>query len=244
MIDSGLAAAIAAAALLGFRHGIDYDHVAAIADLTGSARRPAQAVGLAITYGLGHAAIVTLLGGIAIAFGAVLPRGADRIVESAVGCTLVVLGTYVLSAIASGRPGVRPATRFEMLSRAARRIGVWFGIASAAPRHDAASAAPTAGGAFGVGIIHGIGAETPTQLGLFVLSAGVGGWGGGLLCVGTFAAGLLAMNALMAFASAGVFHLSSHRERFYRAVMLVTGAYSVAIGVVFILGGFGLPVPL
>jgi hypothetical protein len=50
--------------------------------------------------------------------------------------------------------------------------------------------------AYSVGIIHGIGAETPTQLGLFVLSAGVRGWSSGLLCVLTFARGVLAMNAL------------------------------------------------
>jgi hypothetical protein len=241
MINSGLAAAIVAAALLGFRHGIDYDHVAAITDLTASARRPARAVWLAISYGLGHAAIVMLLGAAAIAFGVVLPHGLDRIMESAVGCTLVVLGTYVLSAIASGRRGARPATRIELMRRGGWWIARRFGFARADSRDEANRAAPTAATGFGVGIVHGIGAETPTQLGLFVLSAGVGGWGGGLLCVGAFALGLLTMNAMMAFASAGLFHMSAARDRVYRAVMLVTGAYSVAIGAIFILVGFGVP---
>jgi high-affinity nickel permease len=236
MIDAGVMGAVAAAGLLGFRHGVDYDHVAAIADLTGTARRPRHAVALALWYGAGHSAIIAVLGALSVAFGMALPHGADRWMESAVGCTLVVLGAYVLSAIYSGR-GARPVTRLEIL----RRLGRWMRERSGLPVHSHRdlSVAPSARAAFGVGIVHGIGAETPTQLGLFVLAAGVGGWEAGLLCVAAFAAGLLAMNALMACVSAGMFHLSSARETVYRTVMLVTGAYSLVIGVIFILSGLG-----
>jgi high-affinity nickel permease len=236
MIEAGVLGAVAAAALLGFRHGVDYDHVAAIADLTGTARRPRHAVALALWYGAGHSTIIAVLGGLSVAFGMVLPHRADGWMESAVGCTLVVLGAYVLSAIYTGR-AARPATRFEIL----RRLGGWARARMGLPvrPHADLAAAPTARAAFGVGIIHGIGAETPTQLGLFVLSAGVGGWGAGLLCVAAFAAGLLTMNALMACVSAGMFHLSGARETVYRTVMFVTGAYSLVIGVIFILSGLG-----
>ncbi|HYB90180.1 MAG TPA: hypothetical protein VEC38_03950 [Candidatus Binataceae bacterium] len=243
MSPHGVSAAIVAAALLGFRHGVDYDHVAAIADLTGAARSPRRAIAVALLYGLGHAAIITVLGGFAVALGVVMPVGADRLMESAVGLTLVVLGAYVLSALWTGAPGSRPATRYELISRASRWLVARLQSRDV-PVADAPSGAPPGGGtAFTVGIIHGIGAETPTQLSLFVLSAGVGGWGAGLFCVVTFAAGLLAMNALMAFASAGTFRLSSLREPVYRFVMLATGAYSVVIGAVFILGGIGVSIP-
>lgn len=244
MLHEGVATAIAAAALLGFRHGVDYDHVAAITDLTGAARRPAHAIGLAVTYGLGHSAIVTILGAAAICFGMVLPKGSDRILEGAVGCTLIVLGAYVLSTMIRSPHGVRPATRFELIRRAGRYLKSL--IAAEDPSHveDSSDAPPTAGAAFSVGIIHGIGAETPTQLGLFVLSAGVGGWGAGLLCVLTFAVGLLAMNTLMAVASAGMFHLSSVRDSIYRGVMVVTGAYSIVVGVLFLLNGTGIAIPI
>jgi len=77
MLHDGLVPAIGAAALLGFRHGVDYDHVAAIAGLAGAAKRPAQAVGLAVLYGLGDSTIVTVLG--AIRFGMVLPKRRDQI---------------------------------------------------------------------------------------------------------------------------------------------------------------------
>ncbi len=237
MLHDGLVTAIAAAALLGFRHGVDYDHVAAIADLTSASRRPAQAVGLAVLYGLGHSTIVTLLGAVSVWFGLVLPKGSDRILEGAVGCTLIVLGAYVLSAIIRGPRDARPATRFELI----RRAGRWITSLVAGERPYSSTTPvdvpPSARAAFSIGLVHGVGAETPTQLGLFVLSAGVGGWAGGLLCVVTFAAGLLAMNTMMALASAGMFHLSNFREPIYRGVMILTGAYSIVVGALFLLGG-------
>jgi high-affinity nickel permease len=244
MIQGGVAAAVAAAAVLGFRHGVDYDHIAAITDLTAASRRPAHGIWLAILYGLGHSTIVTLLGALSIAFGMVLPKGSDKVLEGVVGFTLIVLGIYVLSAIIRGDSSARPATRFELL----RRTGRWLKskLAGEHAHHDPmpVDAPPSAGTAFSVGIIHGIGAETPTQLGLFVLSAGIGGWGGGLMCVLTFAIGLLAMNALMAVASAGMFHLSNVRDSIYRGVMILTGAYSLVVGALFLLGGIGMKIPI
>jgi high-affinity nickel permease len=243
MIPHGVAPALAAAALLGFRHGVDYDHVAAIADLAGAAKRPAQAVGLAVLYGLGHSTIVTVLGAISVWFGRVLPKGSDQILMGAVGCTLIVLGAYVLSAMFRGAPDARPATRFELIRRAGRWTKSWIATTPSsqpAPMNQP----PGPRTAYSVGIIHGIGAETPTQLGLFVLSAGVGGWSSGLLCVLTFAGGLLAMNTLMAVASAGMFHLSNFREPIYRAVMILTGTYSIVVGALFILGGVGIAIPI
>ncbi|HEY2487532.1 MAG TPA: hypothetical protein VGI36_20500 [Candidatus Binataceae bacterium] len=243
MIHHGVAPALAAAALLGFRHGVDYDHVAAIADLAGAAKRPAQAVGLAVLYGLGHSTIVTVLGAISVWFGRVLPKGSDQILMGAVGCTLIVLGAYVLSAMFRGAPDARPATRFELI----RSAGRWTkSLIATTPSSQPApmNQPPGPRTAYSVGIIHGIGAETPTQLGLFVLSAGVGGWSSGLLCVLTFAGGLLAMNTLMAVASAGMFHLSNFREPIYRTVMILTGTYSIVVGALFILGGVGIAIPI
>jgi high-affinity nickel-transport protein len=243
MLHDGVAPAIAAAALLGFRHGADYDHVAAIADLAGAARRPAEAIGLALLYGLGHSTIVAVLGAVSVWFGIALPKRSDQILESVVGCTLIVLGAYVLSAIFRSTPEARPATRFELIRRAARWVK---SLIATAPSPDPApkNQPPSRRAAYGVGVIHGIGAETPTQLGLFVLSAGVGGWSSGSLCVLTFAAGLLAMNSLMAVASAGMFHLSNLREPIYRSVMILTGTYSIVVGALLILGGAGIPIPI
>jgi len=76
------------------------------------------------------------------------------------------------------------------------------------------------------------------------LSAGVGGWASGLLCVLTFAAGLLAMNTLMAVASAGTFHLSNFRDWICRGVMILSATYSIVLGALFVLGSIGVPIPI
>jgi hypothetical protein len=58
----------------------------------------------------------------------------------------------------------------------------------------------------------------------------------------TFARGLLAMNTLMAVASAGMFQLSNFREPIYRTAMILTGTYGIVVGALFILGGVGIAI--
>src|SRR5439155_12144273 len=55
--------------------------------------------------------------------------------------------------------------------------------------------------ALGVGMIHGIGAETPTQVLIFLTAAGAGGKGTGVLLLICFLMGLLTSNSLLALAS-------------------------------------------
>jgi high-affinity nickel-transport protein len=93
----------------------------------------------------------------------------------------------------------------------------------------------TASAAFGVGVIHGVGAETPSQLTLFLLAANLGGTAKGFLGLGMFLVGLLVMNTLMAASACGVFRFSARRStlRFFSGL---TAAYSLAIGIVFLFG--------
>ena len=51
-----------AAVVFGFRHGFDWDHIAALTDLTGSQAESRRSMGLATLYALGHAAMVMGLG--------------------------------------------------------------------------------------------------------------------------------------------------------------------------------------
>ena len=78
--------------LLGFRHGIDWDHIAAISDVTGTTDHRQEAFFLGILYIIGHALVVIILGIAAIAVGVNLPDGVDPIMEKFVGLTLVLLG--------------------------------------------------------------------------------------------------------------------------------------------------------
>jgi high-affinity nickel-transport protein len=91
--------------------------------------------------------------------------------------------------------------------------------------------------AFGVGMIHGIGAETPTQVLLFLAAAGAGGEAQGLLLLACFIVGLVSSNSLIAGASTFGFLNASRNWHVYVTVSVITAAFSLVIGMLFLTGG-------
>jgi high-affinity nickel-transport protein len=88
---------------------------------------------------------------------------------------------------------------------------------------------------FLVGVVHGLGAETFTQISLFLAVASLGGLAG-LLGLLMFILGLLVMNTLMCAAAAGLFSATLAHPSALRALTLVTSAYSIVVGAMFLLG--------
>ena len=89
---------------------------------------------------------------------------------------------------------------------------------------------------FLIGMLHGIGAETPSQLALFFLTANLGGTSRGMLGLAAFAVGLVAMNALMTASMGGAFSASGRHPGVYHAIAWAGAAYSCIIGVIFLFG--------
>ena len=97
MVDPvNLRLALISTAILGFRHGLDYDHIAAITDISSVQSKARDAMKYGLLYVSGHATTVALLGAAAIVFRIALPPASDRWAERLVGITLLVLGVYVL----------------------------------------------------------------------------------------------------------------------------------------------------
>ena len=92
------------------------------------------------------------------------------------------------------------------------------------------------GTAFVVGMIHGIGAETPTQLVLFLTLAGASGRLIGEVGLAAFIVGLLASNSLITFGSAIGFLKASENWKAYVTIAVLTAGFSLVIGTLFILG--------
>jgi high-affinity nickel permease len=233
--------ALLSAAVLGFRHGLDYDHIAAITDISSVQARARDAMRYGLLYVSGHASTVAVLGGLAVAFRVSLPAGSDIWAERLVGITLLALGLYVLGTFF--RPGAhshaRPRTRITLLANGLLwiywRLGRIFGGTRVEPPQvfkDGYSTSST----FLVGVIHGLGAETPTQLLLFLMAANLGGTAAGLLGLLMFIVGLLVMNTLMCASAAGLFSSSMARPNTLRALTLLTSAYSIVVGTIFLLG--------
>ena len=80
---------------LGLRHGVDWDHIAAITDVTGTQPERGKAAILGSLYALGHATVVVILGLAALWAGSTLPSSLDAVMETIVGITLVSLGLWL-----------------------------------------------------------------------------------------------------------------------------------------------------
>ena len=239
--SSNLRLALISAAVLGFRHGLDYDHIAAITDISSVQAKASDAMRYGLLYVSGHATTVAVLGAAAIAFRISLPAASDRWAERLVGLTLLTLGLYVLGTFFRESPHrhARPKTRITLLVNGMlwvywRLTKLFGGTRVEAPQvfKDGYGASST----FLVGVIHGLGAETPTQLLVFLMVAHLGGTALGLLALLMFIVGLLAMNTLMCASAAGLFSSVLSRPNALRALTLATSAYSIIVGVIFLLG--------
>lgn len=198
-------------------------------------------------YVLGHAATVAVLGAAVIFFQRSLPAKIDNWAERAVGLTLVLLGIYVLGTMLREKSSYAPKSRASILIGAFRWLAwkarVVFG-APAAAKPQARSGNYSGRSVFLIGVIHGLGAETPTQLMIFLLAANLGGIGRGFLGLGMFLAGLVTMNMLMTASAVGLFGATSVKPRLMRLVLGLTAAYSVVVGTIFLFGSSALLPPL
>jgi hypothetical protein len=267
VVDSqNLRLALLPAALLGFRHGLDYDHIAAITDISSVQAKAGDAMRYGLLYVGGHATTIAILGGAAIGFRLSLPPASDRWAERLVGITLLTLGLYVLGTFfrPSAHNHRHPRTRITLLVNGAlwfywRLSRIFGGTRVEAPQvfKDGYGTSSS----FIVGVIHGLGAETPTQVLLFLVTANLGGIGAGLLCLLMFIFGLLIMNTLMCGAATGLFSLDKLRHwlsprgasqgwtsrtltgllnsvsaNAQQGLTLLTSAYSIVVGMIFLIG--------
>jgi ABC-type nickel/cobalt efflux system permease component RcnA len=237
MLPTGVQLALFSSAVLGFRHGFDYDHIAAISDITSVQNSARRAMQLGLLYALGHAATVAVLGSAVIFFHLSLPHSIDRIAERLVGLTLVFLGIYVLGSLFKG--DYVPRSRFVLLANSLK----WLHWKAKVHWHNHAIPKPEGSNwnydmksVFGIGVIHGLGAETPSQLLIFLLAANLGGLTKGFLGLSMFLAGLLVMNTIMTASAAGLFGFSTRAARIQYAITAAPAIYSLVVGWIFLQG--------
>ena len=226
-------------AVLGFRHGFDYDHIAAITDITSVQKKASSAMRLGLLYALGHASMIALLGSMIILFQLSLPQRLDSWAERLVGLSLVILAVYVMGSLIWGNPEVPPPSRAALIIRGYRKLYRRVARASVDPAisaHTTDNLNYTDPIAFGVGILHGLGAETPSQLALFLLAANLGGITKGISGMIMFLTGLLIMNTLMTASASGLFQGAAPHPRIVRVCVGLTAFYSFVVGCLFLLG--------
>jgi len=240
--DWKLLAALGSCLVLGLKHGFDYDHLAAISDITAVQKNWRSVLRLGMTYALGHALTVVALGVAVLQLHLGLPEGLDHWTERLIGLTLIVLGIGVVAGIlrkdAHGHRHSRIESRLAiaingLLWMAWRVRRIWN---PGAPKPERFQWLYNGKSVFVIGILHGVGAETPSQLALFFLTANLGGTSRGMLGLASFAVGLVAMNALMTASLGGAFKAGGHHSRFYHAIAWTGAVYSCVIGLIFLFG--------
>ncbi|MFP5211109.1 MAG: hypothetical protein ACLGRW_17650 [Acidobacteriota bacterium] len=240
--DWKLDAALGSCLVLGLRHGFDYDHLAAISDITAVQRSWSSGLRLGMTYALGHAFTVAALGIAVLELHMGLPGGLDHWAERLIGLTLIVLGIGVVAGIlrkdAHGHTHSRVESRLAIAINgilwAAWKIRLLWN--RQAPRPERFQWMYTGKSVFFIGILHGVGAETPSQLALFFLTANLGGTSRGMMGLAAFALGLVTMNALMTASMGTAFRAGGHHPRFYHLIAWTGAAYSCIIGTIFLFG--------
>ena len=287
------------ALLLGIRHGIDWDHIAAITDITsttaaadaGDERHVAEhlagaqlhghggaaeltahataggtmalstantfvlsrtrfmseqrrAILLGTLYALGHASVVAVFGILALMFGALLPDWLDPIMGRVVGVTLIVLGLWVFySVYAYFRHGTefRLRSRWMLVFSWMRYSWRWFGAKIHGHDHVEPVEMTAYGSrtAFGVGMIHGVGAETGSQVLIIAAVGGASSVGLGIPMMLAFIVGLLISNSVIVVLTATGFVASQARGRIYLAIGILAGTFSLVVGILFVLQAEG-----
>jgi hypothetical protein len=277
---------LGSAFLFGFRHGIDWDHLAAITDITSSQDERSRSLLYGTIYALGHAFVVFVIGSAAIIVGEQLPAGVDAVMGRIVGLTLIILGVFVFVSL------IRHGREFRMRSRwmllfsgvrgAYRKIQERRAVDVSDHPHDAADPVHThetegdhvavavaedlpvsqwhhghhgrpghhhhkhpeseafmnygARTAFVVGMLHGVGAETPTQVLIFATAVGAGGKGAGEAVLIVFLIGLLTSNSVITVGSAFGFLRASKNWAVYVTIAVLTGVFSLVVGSLLLLG--------
>ena len=221
-----LAGALVSCTFLVLQHGIDVDHVAAITDVTSIQRTPLDATRCGLLYAVGHAATVGLLGIGVITLKHSVPPQASMWMERVIGVTLVLLGAYVFASLFNGgTPMGRGRALLSIIDHLRGRPVKADTARGYGPKSS-----------LSLGVLHGVGAETPTQLSVLLITSNLGGIQNGILGLAVFAVGMFVSNMVLTTAAAGVFSISRARPAVFRALAAFTAAYSLWIGIKMVAG--------
>jgi high-affinity nickel permease len=155
---------LVAAVLLGLRHATDPDHLAAVTSLVASGRERAgrSAAKLGFFWGLGHATTLFVFGLPIVLFGRYLPEDVQRGAETLVAVVIVVLALRLLYRWRTGYFHVHQHEH-EGVSH------LHLHSHEREPAHGHRHRVRTPLGAFGIGLVHGMGGSA--GVGVLILAS-------------------------------------------------------------------------
>lgn len=160
--------ALAVALLLGLRHPLDPDHLAAVAAMARGSRRRSALIGLA--WGAGHATTVLALGVPVVLWAAAMPDSIHQVLEAGIGVVIIALAMPLLIRHRRGELHAHPHRPPPRL-RGAYAVGIVHGAGgSAAIGLLILAAIPDHGVALGGLVVFAV----TTALAMSAVAAGLG----------------------------------------------------------------------
>jgi high-affinity nickel-transport protein len=203
-----------------------------------------EAVLLGSLYAVGHGLVVVVLGVIAILAAEFLPSWIDPIMEKFVGLTLVFLAVYLFySVYRYYRGGGQFALRSRWMLIFAGVSNAWHWIRSRIGHHEHTHVEArnyTKRTAFGIGLIHGVGAETGTQALIIATAVGATSKSVAIAALLFFVCGLLISNTIVTMTSTFGFVSARRRQTVYVFAGLIAAVFSLILGLVFLTASTGI----
>ncbi len=204
------------------------------------ARHQRPALLLGTMYALGHGSVVFALGLLALLAREVLPNWIDPVMERIVGVTLLFLAAYLFYSLYRffrGGDKFRIRSRWMLVFAAVRNA---FEMVRARilgrPEHHVHEAQQYGvRTAYGIGMIHGVGAETGTQVLVITTAVGAGSQAMGVVALAGFILGLLISNSVVTVVSTAGFVSSRQRQGIYVVAGAFAAVFSLLVGLFFLL---------
>jgi ABC-type nickel/cobalt efflux system permease component RcnA len=213
--------------LMGMRHALDADHLAAVATLATRARGVRGAMLQGAAWGLGHTLTLFLVGGVCMLLGAAVPEAWARRLELVVGLMLVLLGGQVLWRIWRRRIHLHVHQHDDGVAHLhAHRHAP--GEVHDDRRHEHAHLRDLPLRALVVGIVHGLAGSAAL---LLLTALSVGSFWMGLAYIALFGVGSLIGMAVLGSVIAVPLQASARRlGRLHQGLEALVGLITIGIG--------------
>ncbi len=214
--------------LIGLRHALEADHVAAVASLASAERSTARIVAHGVVWGIGHTTTLLVVGGIVVLLGVAMPERLANWLELAVGVMLMGLGVWVLVRLARDRIHFHAHRHADGVLHLHAHSHADENVPHDTARHDHDHPPGLPWRSFLVGVMHGMAGSAAL---LLLTATTVSSAPLGLLYIALFGAGSVAGMALLSVVIAVPLHYSAGLlSRGRHALQAVIGGATVALG--------------
>jgi len=214
--------------LLGLRHALEADHLAAVAALATRHRGIGRTVLQGAAWGAGHGVVLLAVGGVCLLFRLAVPAAAARLLEAGIGVLLIVLGWGVLRRVVQRRVHVHLHRHDDgTVHLHAHRHAAEEAHDPEHHRHVHAERLPWR--AVGVGMLHGLAGSAAL---LLLVASTLTSPAVGLLYIACFSVGaVLGMAALSAVISLPLRHTAGLLGGAHNTLETLVGLGALGIGV-------------